>query len=141
MRKLITPLVIMLLALTGCDNNDLLQSEDKVNEQINGRWKKIWASSSEPYVENWKLENGTITINRTVKVSETKDTTIVDHGTYSIVTKFSKSYINITGLSSEDLEYWDLNRDWTIAEVSNRSLYLSTTNPQGAIISREFVKN
>jgi hypothetical protein len=136
MRKLITPLFIMLLALTGCDNNDLLQSEDKVNSQLNGRWKKVGASSAEQY-ENWKFENGTLTI---TKELNDPDTTLIDHGTYKVTTKFSKSYVTVSGLSSDILEYWDLNRQWTIAEVSSSVLYLSTTNPSGAIISREFVK-
>lgn len=140
MRKLITPLFIMLLALTGCDNNDLLQSEDKVNSQINGRWKKVWASNTEPYNEKWKFDNGSLTITRETHATDTTITT-VDHGQYSVTTKFSKCYITISGLSSETLEYWDLNRKWTIADVSSSVLYISTTNLGGAIISREFVKD
>jgi hypothetical protein len=136
MRKLFAPLIIMLLALSSCDNNDLLQSEDKVNSQINGRWKKIWASSAEPYDEKWKFENGSLTITR-----ETNDSTYVDHGQYSVTTKFSKCYISISGFTSEMLEFNDLNRKWTIADISGSVLYISTTNSGGAIISREFVKN
>ncbi|MEP7263571.1 MAG: hypothetical protein ABI772_03695 [Bacteroidota bacterium] len=140
MRKLITPLFIMLLALTGCDNNDLLQSEDKVNSQINGRWKKVWGSSTEPYNEKWKFDNGSLTITREARSTDTTITT-VDHGQYTVITKFSKCYITISGLTSETLEYWDLNRKWTIADVSGSVLYISTTNVGGAIISREFVKD
>ena len=127
----------MLLALTGCDKNDLLQSEDKVNGQLNGRWKKILASSADPF-EKWKFENGSLTI---TKDFNDPDTTIVDHGRYSVTTKFSKMYLTISGLTSDQLEYWDLNRQWTIAEISWYVLYISTTNTTGAIISREFIKD
>jgi hypothetical protein len=137
MRKLIAPLFIMLLALTSCDNNDLLQSEEKVNTQLKGTWKKVKASSVEQF-ENWKFENGTVTITKEMK---DPDTTFVDHGNYSVTTKFSKSYVTISGLTCEHLEYWDLNRQWTVAEISGSVLYLSTTNSHGSIISREFVKN
>jgi hypothetical protein len=137
MRKLITPLFIMLLALTGCDNNDFLQSEDKVNGQLKGTWKKVLGSSTDTN-EKWNFENGTLTI---TKISNDPDTTIIDRGKYSVVTKFSKVYVTISGFSSEWLLYNDLNRQWTVAEISGSVLYISTTNQTGAVISREFVKN
>ena len=138
MRNLLfTSLFLGLLVTAGCDKNELLQSEDKVKGQLNGRWKKVLASSAESN-EKWKLDNGTITI---TKEYRDPDTTVVDHGTYTVTTKFSKSYMTITGLESERLEYWDLNRQWTIAELSGTVMYLSTTNTGGAIISREFIKD
>lgn len=136
MRKLIAPLFVMLLVLTGCENNDLLQSEEKVNSQIKGTWKKVKASSVEQN-EDWKFDNGTLTISK--KIND-PDSIVVDHAQYTVTTKFSKSYVTISGLSSYYVEFLDLNRQWTIAEISGNVLYLSTTNSQGAIISREFVK-
>jgi hypothetical protein len=134
---LLTSLFLGLLVSAGCEKQELLQSEDKVKAQLNGRWKKVLSSSAESY-EKWKLDNGTVTITKEFK---DPDTTVVDHGSYSVTTKFSKSYITFSGLTSDKLEYWDLNRQWTIAELSGTVLYLSTTNSGGAIISREFVKD
>jgi hypothetical protein len=138
MRKIIAPLLFSILAIAGCENNDLLQSEDKLNEKINGHWKRVKASSEDTR-EHWKFDNGTLTI---TKESSDPDTTLVDHGKYSITSKFSKSYVTISELTLDfaDTKAADLNRQWTLAELSGTVLYISTTNQSGSIISREFIK-
>ena len=124
-----------LFLLTGCENNDFLQSESAVNAKLQGRWKMYGPSSVDPN-QQWKMDNGVLTITTRI---EGVDSTI-DRGFYSVLTKVSKCYVTISGLTVPELYPSDLNTRWNIAELSGNVLYLCATNPGGSIISREFVK-
>ena len=136
MRKLFIPLVFSLFLLTGCENNDFLQSESTVNGKLNGTWKKYDSNSTDPN-QKWKMENGSLTI--TMKMPNGEDS-IVDHGHYTVLTKFSKIYLTISDISVLALKPQDLNTRWNISALNKTQLYLSATNNGGALISREFVK-
>jgi hypothetical protein len=135
MRKLFIPLILSLFFLTGCENTDFLQSESAVNAKLNGKWKLYLSSATDPN-QNWSMENGTLTI--TTKING--EDSIVDKGHYTVLTKISKCYITISGITEESLLPGDLNTRWNIAELTGKVLYLSTTSPTGSLISREFVK-
>ena len=73
-----------LFLLTGCENNDFLQSESAVNAKLQGRWKMYGPSSVDPN-QQWKMDNGVLTITTRI---EGVDSTI-DRGFYSVLTKVS----------------------------------------------------
>ena len=135
MRKLIIPLLFSLFLITGCENNDFLQSESTVNSKLNGRWKRYLSSSTDPN-QYWKMENGNLTI--ITRINE--EDSIVDHGHYTVLTKISKCYITISDLSSPALLPGDMNTRWNISELTGSVFYITTTNQSGSVISREFVK-
>ena len=135
MRKLFIPLVFSLFLLTGCENNDFLQSESTVNGKLNGSWKK-YGSTSADLKEIWKMDNGSLTI---ISRINDKDS-VIDHGHYTVLTKFSKIYITISNITNPGLAPQDLNTRWNISALNKTQLYLSTTTNGGALISREFVK-
>lgn len=136
MNKLFIPLVFALFLLTGCENNDFMQSESTVNGKLKGSWK-LYGSSSTNAHQKWTMDNGSLTIYAT---SDEHPDSVIDRGTYTVLTKFSKCYVTIAGLSTPTLVPWDMNTRWNISQLSNTVLYITTTSNSGTIISREFVK-
>ncbi len=137
MKKLLYVLSLCSFLLTGCDNKDLLQSEDKIRGQLeNKNWKRIPATPdpSKDFHEIWTFKEGKLVI--------AKDSTDLN-GTYSVDTKFSASYVSFLGFPQlhnlVGLDYTNLNIKWTIAEINNNVLYLSASNETGTIKSLEFV--
>jgi hypothetical protein len=135
MRNLFIPLLFSLFIMTGCENNDFLQSESTVSSKLNGRWKMYKSSSVDPN-QYWKMDNGNLTIITRVNDEDS----IVDHGHYTVLTKISKCFMTISDLSQPELLPHDLNTRWNISELNGSVLYLTTTTNTGAVISREFVK-
>ncbi len=136
---------LMLIFLSGCENNDLLLSEKKLNSKIQKTWKIVSPSPSSDYSETWSFQGGSVTIiNRTTTTSGA-DSTITNGGSYSIDAKFSKAYVtisgfNYTGVIRSGFESKVLNRKWTIVELDNGIMYLSGTDDNGIIRSMEFVE-
>ncbi len=142
---------LIMISLTGCEQNDLLLSEKKLNEKIQKTWKVIFSNSNDSH-ERWSFNGGTVAIN--VKKYDTSsnvtfDTTLL--GSYSIDAKLSKAYVKLSGFTfgdSPSITYTnsnfkaiDLNRAWTIVILENDVMYLSATDNAGAIRSLEYVKN
>lgn len=135
MKKLFYALTLCSFLLAGCDNKDLLQSEEKVREQLeNKNWKRIAATPNEDFHEIWVFKEGKLEIQ--------KDSSDLN-GTFTVSTKFSSSYVSLTGFPSEHnlagLHFTSLNLRWTIAEINDNVLYLSAANEAGTIKSLEFV--
>lgn len=134
MNKLFIPLLFALFLVTGCENNDFMQSESSVRARLQGRWK-MHGSSLKDTKETWNMDNGTLTITK-----YSGEDTLIDRGLYTVLTKFSKIYVTFTGLSREELRPWELNTRWNVSALTGSVLYISTNNQGGAIISREFLK-
>ena len=142
---------LVMISLTGCEQNDLLLSEKKLNEKIQKTWKVIFSNSNDSH-ETWSFNGGGVAIN--VKKYDTNsnvtfDTTLL--GSYSIDAKLTKAYVKLSGFTfgdSTSIAYTnslfkavDLNRAWTIVVLENDVMYLSATDNAGAIRSLEYVKN
>lgn len=142
---------LIMISLTGCEQNDLLLSEKKLNEKIQKTWKVIFANSNDSH-ETWSFNGGGVAIN--VKKYDTNsnvtlDTTLL--GSYSIDAKLTKAYVKLSGFTFGDstsimytnsnFKSVDLNRAWTIVVLENDVMYLSATDNGGAIRSLEYVKN
>ena len=134
MNKLFTPLLLALFLITGCENNDFMQSESTVRARLQGSWK-MHGSTLQDTKETWKMDNGTLTITR-----YSGEDTLTDKGLYTVLTKFSKIYVTFSGLTEDDFRPWELNNRWNISALTGSVLSISTKNAGGAIISREFVK-
>ena len=129
------------LFLSGCENNEILLSEKKLNQEITGTWKIVAPRPSADFVETWIFENGA----NTVSSSNANSPNLNATGGYSIDAKFSKAYISLSGFSfsgrlHSGFTAADLNRKWTLVELSESVLYISATDDGGAIRSMEFVK-
>jgi len=132
---------MVLIFLSGCENNDLLLSEKKLNSKIQKDWKIVSPSPSSDKREIWSFSNGSIAIRYT-----DNDTINTTSGTYSVDARTVKSYVNINGFDyygSTNSGFYskDLNRKWTIVELDNGIMYLSGIDDRGTIRSMEFVEN
>ena len=146
MQKLIYILVGTML-LAGCDNKDLLQSEKKIKEQLeNKNWKRIGAHP-DAYYETWLFKDGTLALVKDKNgngIIDSVDKDIHVNANYSVDTKFSSSYVTLSGIPLDinlyGYEGENMNYKWTIAEINDKVLYLSAANETGTIKSLEFVK-
>lgn len=142
---------LVMISLTGCEQNDLLLSEKKLNEKIQKTWKVIFANSNDSH-ETWSFNGGGVAINfkkYDTNSNVTLDTTLL--GSYSIDAKLTKAYVKLSGFTFSDttasgitnsgFKAVDLNRAWTIVVLENDVMYLSATDNAGAIRSLEYVKN
>jgi hypothetical protein len=131
----------VLIFLSGCENNDLLLSEKKLNSKIQRDWKIVSPSPSIDERETWSFSNGSVNI----RFSD-NDSLYTVTGNYSIDAKASKSYLNFSGfsfpriLNSGFFDY-DLNRRWTIVELEGGVMYLSGVDDRGNIRSMEYIEN
>jgi hypothetical protein len=128
------------MVLAGCENNEILLSEKKLNSELNGTWKIVAPRPSVDFTETWVFSGGS------TAVSSSKNSTSMNvSGRYSVDAKFSKAYIDLSGYNYNSMLYSgfsaaDLNRKWTLVELSEKVLYISATDDRGAIRSIEFVK-
>lgn len=128
------------LVLTGCDSNDLFQSEKKMESKIQKSWLYVYPNLTDTRKEIWSFANGSVAV--TFKLNANTDTTIV--GTYSVDTKVSKAYVHLSGFTysgytNSGFLSEDLNRKWTVSELSGDVMYLSATDSKGSIRSLEFI--
>lgn len=132
---------VVLIFLSGCENNDLLLSEKKLNSKIQKDWKIVSPSPSIDKREIWSFSNGDVSI-RYVD----NDTIYSATGSYAIDAKATKSYLNISnfsyvGVINSGFFANDLNRRWTIVELEGGIMYLSGVDDKGNIRSMEYVEN
>jgi hypothetical protein len=131
----------MLLTFVGCENNDLLLSEKKLNSKIQNNWKVLSPSTTIDYNEIWSFRDGKVVI-------VSKDETGVEKtvtGTYSVDTKINNAYVTLSGFTYENqiASHWlasELNRKWTIVELDNGIMYLSGKDDKNVIRSIEFAQ-
>lgn len=128
---------ITAVVLSGCENNDLMLSEKKLNSKIQKTWRYIGSSPNADAREKWTFQGGTVALN-------IKDS-ITYMGAYQIDARFSKAYVNLsnfsfTGSTGSHFTAEDLNRQWTIVELEGGVMYLSGTDSRGAIRSLEFIE-
>ena len=126
----------LMITFTSCENNDLMLSEKKLEDNLERTWKYLYANSNDSQ-ERWTFANGVVT----VTVANQTYT-----GNYQVDAKFSKSYVNLsnfsyTGTTNSGMSSADLNRAWTIVVLKDNVLYLSATDTRGAIRSLEYIEN
>ena len=131
----------MLLTVVGCENNDLLLSEKKLNSKIQNNWKVLSPSTTIDYKEIWSFRDGKVVI---VSKDETGVEKIVT-GTYSVDTKINNAYVTLSGFTyaNQIASHWlasELNRKWTIVELDNGIMYLSGKDDKNVIRSIEFAQ-
>lgn len=135
---------LLSISLTSCERNDLLLSEDKLNEKIQKSWKLLNGYNTDSE-ETWSFADGTVSLSWS---NDRGDHTIT--GTYSIDARFSTAYVKLDnfsfivdslGYTNSSFTAADLNRAWTIVELSDDVLFLSATDDQGNIRSIEYLKN
>ncbi len=128
-------MLFSLFLMTGCENNDFLQSESTVNAKLNGTWKRYLSTDPK---QSWEMSNGSLKITQYGGPEDTIK--FVDYGHYTVLTKFSKIFVTFSDITNLNLEPGDLNTRWNISELTGGVLYLSTTSQSGSVIAREFVK-
>jgi hypothetical protein len=140
---LLSVIAIAVLAITGCDNFDLFQSEKKLNNNIQKTWRIVTskAAPNDKAAEKWTFKDNVINI--TFKKNNAVDTIVI--GSYNLDARVSKAYVNVSEFkynyyTTSGFEADDLNRQWSIVELDNGIMYLSATDTKGAIRSLEFIE-
>ncbi len=140
---LISFIALAVLAITGCDNFDLFQSEKKLNSNIQKTWRIVTskAAPNDKAAEKWTFKDNVINI--AYKKNNTVDTLVI--GSYNLDARVSKAYVNVSAFNysyftTSGFTADDLNRQWTIVELDNGIMYLSATDTKGAIRSLEFIE-
>jgi hypothetical protein len=131
----------MLLTFVGCENNDLLLSEKKLNSKIQNKWKVLSASTSTDYNEIWSFRDGKVVIVSKDATGAEKTVT----GIYSIDSKINNAYVTLSGFTYQNqiASHWlasELNRKWTIVELDNGVMYISGIDDKNVIRSIEFAQ-
>jgi len=131
----------MLLTVAGCENNDLLLSEKKLNSKIQNNWKVLSSSTSTDYNEIWSFRDGKVVIVSKDESGTEKTVT----GTYSVDAKINNAYVTLSGFSypNQIASHWlasELNRKWTIVELDNGVMYISGIDDKNVIRSIEFAQ-
>jgi hypothetical protein len=126
----------LMITFTSCENNDLMLSEKKLEDNLEKTWKYLYANSNDSQ-ERWTFENGIVTLTVANQVYT---------GNYKVDAKFSKAYVNLSnftfnGTTNSGMTAADLNRAWTIVVLKDNVLYLSATDVRGAIRSLEYIGN
>jgi len=133
---------VLIITLVGCERNDILQSEKKLNERIQGSWKALKPSSGETF-EVWTFgSDGVVTISWT---DTSTSSTFLNTAYYSIDARFSNAYLKLRDFSFSEktntkLGAEDLNRDWVIVDLDDNGLFVSGTDEGGFLRSIEFKK-
>jgi hypothetical protein len=138
---LILAFSFMLLTVVGCENNDLLLSEKKLNSKIQNKWKVLSASTTTDYNEIWSFRDGKVVIVSKDETGAEKSVT----GTYTIDTKINNAYVTLSGFNYQNqiASHWlasELNRKWTIVELDNGVMYISGIDDKNVIRSIEFAQ-
>lgn len=131
----------MLLTFVGCENNDLLLSEKKLNSKIQNKWKVLSASTTTDYNEIWSFRDGKVVIVSKDETGAEKSVT----GTYTIDAKINNAYVTLSGFNYQNqiASHWlasELNRKWTIVELDNGVMYISGIDDKNVIRSIEFAQ-
>lgn len=126
-------LFIFVMASSSCDEL-IFKSEKKIKQEIQGVWENILLNQMQSR-EYWALENGNIYL---LELNGAKFDTI-DKGFYSIDAKLSKAYIDIRDFTSIQAQLSDYNARWSIIELGDDVLYL-TTRQSGGLLQKEFLR-
>ena len=131
----------MLLTFVGCENNDMLLSEKKLNSKIQNNWKVLSPSTITDYNETWSFRDGNVVIVSKDKTGAEKSVT----GKYSIDAKINNAYLTLSGFNYQNqiASHWlasELNRKWTIVELDNGIMYISGIDDKNVIRSIEFAQ-
>ena len=126
--------VLLLLMSFSCGDNLLFKSEKKIKQEVQGVWENILLNQMQSR-EYWALENGNIYL---LELNGNKFDTI-DAGQYSIDAKLAKAYIDIRDFTSTQALLSDYNSRWSIIELTDDLLYI-TTRQSGGLLQKEFLR-
>jgi hypothetical protein len=119
----------LLLALAGCENFDLFQSEKTLNEKIQGRWTQVRLPASNPQ-EYWTFNNGIV-------YREVGNPPRYDTGTYSISTTLDNALIDLQEFDTLD----KITAEWDIVRLNDNVLSIATDkNGDPGVTQREFYR-
>jgi hypothetical protein len=129
----------MLITVAGCENNDLLLSEKKLNSKIQNSWKLLSPSTSIDYNETWSFRDGNVVIVSKDEAGIEKTVT----GHYAIDAKINSAYVTLSNFTypNQIASHWkssELNRKWEIVQLDNGVMYFSGVDDNNVIRSIEF---
>ncbi len=150
---------LLSITFTACEQNDLLLSEKKLNEEIQKSWKVLYSNSNDSH-ETWSFKDGNVMLHYKKYVNGSMALDTLVSGKYEIDARFAKAYVKLSdftfqrdtlaitlggsgydGRTNSGFTSADLNRAWTIVMLDKGILYLSATDNGGAIRSIEFIED
>jgi hypothetical protein len=118
-------LSVFMLVLSSC-------SKDKY-EFLEGTWEYVNVQNiDDAYTYEWNFENGTITMYRRIKNSNTR--VVTDKGTYLLDTSPLKTTLMLIDTSQELI-----NQRWSVIKLDRKQLIIKL-DIVGGVLYKEFVK-
>lgn len=132
-------MLVCVLLLSSCENNQWFKSEKDLKNKIQGSWKREFFTTlpNPDYGLNFNEEYWTF-IEGDVYRMRVKggNTDTIDDGTYTIDAKWFASYLKMEGFTTDTAGAF--NNKFTIVELDNDVLLIATDVPRGGIAQYEF---
>jgi hypothetical protein len=97
----------------------------KIDTDLEGRWKKVVISKSDPDSSIWNFSGGTLF------VTYPNDTNRIDTGYYSGFMKGTVRYVNIRDLRPSKNSFENLSADWYILKLNTEQLIMCNNDMDG----------
>lgn len=130
----------VIIAISSCESNSVLLSEDKIKGYLEKSWRPLAATSNygtsvagQPIY--WTFAGGGLK-----EEFISSDTTYVrDYATYSIDAKTENPTIKIQGFTSGSLDTtFGFNIVWTIINIDDNVLDIAGNSTSGGLVELEF---
>ena len=125
-------LLLSVFLLAGCENFDLFQTEDDLNQKIQARWNIVRLPASNP-AEYWTFSSGIVY--REIMTNPMR----YDTGTYKIISStLDNPSMDLAGFKDTLSK---LTAVWDIVRLDDKILFLATDkNGDPGVTQREFYK-
>lgn len=119
------------LLLAGCENFDLFQSEDTLNQKVQARWTLVRLPATNPQ-EYWTFESGMVY--REIMSNPMR----YDTGTYKISTTLDNATIDLEGFKDTLSK---ISAPWDIVRLDDKIFFIATDkNGDPGVAQREFYR-
>jgi hypothetical protein len=120
------------LIFSGCESNNMLKSQKKMEEDIQHTWELVSYSPGPP-TEEWIFVDGTLLRNLLKPDGTIADS---DTATYLIETKVSEALLIVSGFKRLSDK---LNGTWSLIQLDEKILMMAVEHNNTGLIIKEFV--
>ena len=128
LRKFQFLLAVIVLAITGCQKEELLMSEDKIESQLENTWQRVEMTQTS-YDIQWKFSDG--------KLYLYKKDVLLAEGNYSVNTSVTKVKIDVSGFPEPGYDY--MNGNWQVVQLDDEVLVIAQKY-HGGTYQQEFTR-
>ena len=128
LRKLQLLLAVIVLTIAGCQKEEFLMSESKIESQLQNTWQRVDMTQTSSGVQ-WKFNEG--------KLYLIKNGSALAEGDYSVDASVTKVKIDISGFPDPGYEY--MNGNWQVIQLDEDVLVVAQKY-HGGTFQQEFTR-